>query len=122
MTNHNRKYNNRQPKKDHVIDLTDTSRRNSMPVIRELDINPVTGCETVRVRAATDSGTSNDFSMFITVEDKGENPYPEPYPPQDPEPEYEERLEAEGATIHDSTTYFPASNRTLSRVHKLRKK
>jgi hypothetical protein len=35
--------------------------------------------------------------------------------PQDPEPEFEERLEMEGATIIDSTTFFPASNTRLTK-------
>jgi hypothetical protein len=35
--------------------------------------------------------------------------------PEDPEPDYEERLEAEGATVIESITHFPASNTTLTK-------
>jgi hypothetical protein len=35
--------------------------------------------------------------------------------PEDSEPDYEERLEAEGATVIESITDFPASNTTLTK-------
>jgi hypothetical protein len=54
--------------------------------------------------------------FMIASEDKGESyPHPQPYVPEDIEPGYEEQLEAHGATIIDSTTYFPASRQSLSK-------
>jgi hypothetical protein len=126
----NRKYNNHIPKQDKIINLTDSHRRNSTPAIRQMDIsvNPVTGTHTYtptsRRRNPTnpndmlsDSGSTTTF--MIVPEDKGDglSTSKEQYqpPPTDPEPNADELLEAAGATILDSTTYFPASKQSLSK-------
>ena len=123
MTTRTQKYSNRFPKKRNVIDLTDTARRNHTPVVRNLDINPVTGA---RIYANTTS--AEDRSLFrdpeknsqagptfiMAGEDKGQAS-PEPYIPEDPEPQYEEGLEATRATIIKSETYYPASKTTITK-------
>lgn len=118
MVTRNQKYSNRFPKRDNVIDLTDSSRQNSTPVVRELDVNPITGCRTYKVlsadAAAAAANDNEDVPIFITGEDKGQS-HPEPYQPPEIEPQDEERLEAGGATILDSTTYYPASNMSVSK-------
>jgi hypothetical protein len=102
--------------KEEIIDLTDIGHNSSMPVIRELDQDPVTGL--VTMRSATDppkqGGAFNDTPIHFVEEDKGQG-YPEPYTPPDPEPEADERLEMEGAFIINSTTYYPASKTTITK-------
>ena len=104
MVTRNQKYSNRIPKKESVsvINLTDLGRNNSMPA--------------TKLKAVVDTGsTSNDVPpIFMTVEDKGQS-HPEPYMPPEIEPQDEERLENEGATILDSTTYYPASKISVTK-------
>lgn len=120
MVTRNQKYSNRFPKKENIIDLTDSAKNNKTPVVRTLDVNPVTGARTYTdtdsaIGDSTFDNDDNDNSIpiIITGEDKGENP--EPYTPPEIEPQEEERLEAEGATIIDSTTYYPASKMSISK-------
>lgn len=119
MNSSSRKYTNRRIRKEEVIDLTDTSGNNSMPVIRELEQDPVTGL--VSMRSATDppkqGGAFDDTPIHFVEEDKGQG-YSEPYTPADPEPETDERLEMEGGFIINSTTYFPASNTRVTKKSK----
>jgi hypothetical protein len=116
-----RRMKNRRIRKreEEIIDLTDIGHNNSMPVIRELDQDPVTGL--VTMRSITDSPTKNnafnDTPIHFVEEDKGQG-YPEPYTPADPEPEADERLEMEGAQIIDSTTYYPESRTTITKKSK----
>ena len=64
---------------------------------------------------AAEGNTQPQNQIFITVnEDKG-SLYPEPYQPPDPEPLYEEQLEATGATIIKSETYYPKSGITTNK-------
>jgi hypothetical protein len=88
-----------------------------MPVIRELEQDPVTGLVTMRSIIDPDKGSAfNNESpvQFVVEEDRGLG-YHEPVTPADPEGDYEERLEAEGATIIDSTIFFPASNTRITK-------
>jgi predicted transcriptional regulator len=63
---------NKEPKEE-IIDLTDTGNHNTMPVIRELEQDPVTGL--VTMRSITDpkrnSAFDNDSPVQIVTEDKG---------------------------------------------------
>jgi hypothetical protein len=106
---------NKEPKEE-IIDLTDTGNHNTMPVIRELEQDPVTGL--VTMRSITDpkrnSAFDNDSPVQIVTEDKG-TVYHEPDTPPDPDGDFEERLEAEGAFIINSTTYFPGSKTTITK-------
>jgi hypothetical protein len=101
-----RKITERDLDKQHgVIDLTDMGSHNQMKVVRS------------RLDSKSDHlGAFADSPIDIISEDKG---YLESkiqrQMPEDPEPEFEERLEMEGATILDSTTYFPASNTRLTK-------
>jgi hypothetical protein len=85
-------------------------------VIRELEQDPVTGL--VTMRSITDpkrnSAFDNDSPVQIVTEDKG-TVYHEPDTPPDPDGDFEERLEAEGAFIINSTTYFPGSKTTITK-------
>ena len=105
MVTRTQKYSNRFPKRENVINLIDTGRNN---------ITPVT-----KVKAAIDSGNNSTnydvLPIFITGEDKGQSVHPEPYTPPEIEPQEEERLENLGATVLDSTTYYPASKISISK-------
>lgn len=87
-----------------------------MPGIRELEQDPVTGLVTMRSIIDPDKNSTfnNDSPVQFAEEDRGLG-YHEPVTPADPEGDYEERLEAEGATIIDSTTFFPASNTRITK-------
>jgi hypothetical protein len=100
-----------------VIDLTYIGHNNTMPVIRELEQDPVTSLVTMRSIIDPDKNSAfgvNDSPIQFADEDRGRG-YQEPVTPPDPEGDYEERLEAEGATIIDSTTFFPASNTRITK-------
>lgn len=97
-------------KKERIIDLTDYGRHNTMPVVRETDDEiPV-------LRSINDSSTDDIDPINFIAEDSSQG-YPQSQPINlvDPDGQYEEQLEAEGATIIDSTTYFPASKTTISK-------
>jgi hypothetical protein len=104
-------------KREEVIDLTDTGQNNTMPVIRELDQDPVTGLVTMRsiIDPDKNSAFNNDSPVQFVVEDRHGSAYPQPYTPEDPDGGYEEKLEAEGAFIIDSTTYYPASKTSITK-------
>jgi hypothetical protein len=114
MNRNSRRSNIRKRGEEEIIDLTDIGHNNSMPVIRELDQDPVTGL--VTMRSLTDPPKNNAFNdtPIHFVEDKGQG-YNESYTPPNPEPEADERLEMEGAFIINSTTYFPASNTRVTK-------
>lgn len=124
MVTRTQKYSNRFPKKENIIDLTDTSRNNKMPVVRTLEVNPITGERTYTTaedrslfrdpESNQDSDNNNPIFIMTTGEDKGQA-HEQPYTPPEIEPQEEERLESMGATIHDSTTYYPASNMSVSK-------
>jgi hypothetical protein len=100
-----RRITDRDLDKHQVIDLTDTGIHNQMKTIRS------------RLDSKSEHiGAFNDSPIDIIPEDKG---YIESkmqrQMPQDPEPEFEESLEAEGATVLESITYFPASNTRLTK-------
>jgi hypothetical protein len=89
--------------KDEVIDLTDGAGTNQMKVVRsKLDSK------------SEHLGAFADSPIHIIPEDKG---YLESKllrkMPEDPEPDFERQLEAEGAQVIESITHFPASNTTL---------
>jgi hypothetical protein len=108
---------NQRVRKEEVIDLTDIGHDNKMPVIRELDQDPVTGMVTMRSVTDPDKNSAfgaNDSPVQFVEEDRG-SAYHEPITPTDPDGNYEEQLEAEGAFIIDSTTYFPASKTTVTK-------
>jgi hypothetical protein len=95
-------------KKERIIDLTDIGRRNSMPVVRDNDDEiPV-------LRSINDSPTDAIDPVNFIAEDRDQG-YSQPKPLVDPDGQYEEQLEAEGATIINSTTYFPDSKRTITK-------
>jgi hypothetical protein len=101
--------------KEEIIDLTDTGNHNTMPVIRELDQDPVTGMATMRSITDPPKNSAFDNEPVHFVEENKGTAYHEPYTPPDPDGGYEEKLEAEGAFIIDSTTYFPASKTTVTK-------
>lgn len=109
-----------QIKREQIIDLTDSARNNSTPVVRNLDVNPVTGARTYTTAEDRslfrdpERDSNNPIFIMTTSEDKGQS-HPEPYTPPEIEPQDEERLENMGATIHDSTTYYPASRQSISK-------
>jgi len=86
-------------KKERIINLTDSGRNNTTPVIRELRSlsDPPTQADTINF-------INEDRDIGITVG----------YSPPDPDGQFEEQLEAEGVTILNSTTYFPASKQTVT--------
>lgn len=135
-------------KKERIIDLTDTGRRNKQSFVRrrrELVTDPDTGTEYwqevpldvsqedfengqwLRRRNATpnkvESTEGDNAQPFILVannEDRMKNAgmptkQEHEYEPQDIEPGYEEGLENRGATVINSTTYYPASGITTHR-------
>jgi len=119
--------NKRQEKRDRIINLTDSGRHNHTRVVRDLQDDG-----TYKLRAVNWDGslipeenpedpnslgaTEGDMqpSIYIAHEDKGSS-YPQPEQPPDIEPGELERLENSGATIIDSTTYYPASRTTVSK-------
>jgi hypothetical protein len=136
-------------KRDRVVDLTDTGRRNkggAFSLIRRKDLvtDPITGTEQwvdvppevsdddfhsgewlVRRRPSKNNkvaSTEGDDIPFIVVTSAENNhkdnglsaKYQAPIP-QDPEESYEEYLESTGATVINSTTYFPASGITTTK-------
>ena len=91
-------------KRERVIDLTDIGRNNTTPVVRELrslnDLPPTQADAIDFVKEDRDIGTTNKQSPNL----------------QDPDgPFFEEQLEAQGATILDSTTYYPASKISITK-------
>ena len=89
-----------------IIDLTDTgSYNNQMKVVRS------------RLDSKSEHiGAFADSPIDIIPEDKGHlESKIQRHMPEDPEPEFEEKLEMEGATILDSTTFFPASNTRITK-------
>jgi hypothetical protein len=123
------KFIQKRMKKDSpIINLTDSGKHNNMRVVRDLQDDG-----TYRLRQVNWDGSlipeenyqdpnsivgaaeGNIPQIFITAhEDKGSS-YPEPYQPPDPEPGYEEQLEATGATIIKSETYYPKSGITTNK-------
>jgi hypothetical protein len=92
-----------KPLKHNIIDLTDSAMNNHTRVVRS------------RLDAKSEHiGAFDSIGLAVIPEDKG-LAYSKPVEPQDPEDGYEERLEAEGATIIDSTTFFPASNTRITK-------
>ena len=55
-----------------------------------------------------------DTPIHLIEEDKGQG-FKEPIMPPDPDNGFEEKLEAEGAFVINSTTYFPASKQTVTK-------
>jgi hypothetical protein len=106
-------------KEEEIIDLLDYGNHNTMPVIRELEQDPVTGL--VTMRSVTDSAHGKDSAFndspvhFVAEEDRGQGYKKEPDPIPDPDGNYEEQLENEGAFIINSTTYYPASGTTVTK-------
>ena len=91
-----------------------------MPAVRELETNPVTGCITIRSvidQASSSSGRDdafNDTPLHFIEENKGSALPDEPDSDlPDPDGNFEEKLEKEGAFIIESKTYYPASKRTI---------
>jgi hypothetical protein len=91
-------------KKERIIDLTDSNRNNSTPVIREL-------------RSMSDpiQGRANDSINFVNAENNEKDLEHETLNLIDPDGQYEEQLEASGATILNSTTYYPDSRTTITK-------
>lgn len=98
---------NKEPKEE-IIDLTDSGNRNKTSVIRADNTRSILDPKSEHVGAFEASG------ILVIPEDKG-LAYSKPYEPQDPDGDFEERLEAEGAFIIDSTTYFPASKTRITK-------
>lgn len=136
--NSNRSYGTRvtdsrrrqQQKRDRIVNLTDSGRHNNMRVVRDLqddgtyrlrqvnwdgslipEENPYPDPNAI---GAVEGQQANGLPIFIAHEDKGSG-YEEPYQPPDIEPGYEEHLENTGATIINSTTYYPGSKTTISK-------
>jgi hypothetical protein len=100
-------------KKERVIDLTDIGRRNHMPVLRE---GESTEEDPIMIRSLNDQPSEAiDAVNFIDDNINIGHTKTQGYTPPDPEPYEDERLENEGATIHYSTTYYPASNQTITK-------
>ena len=101
----NNRRNSNMIKKERIIDLTDRGRNNTTPVVRELrslsDQSPA-------ARASNAINFVNEERDIGTTNKQGPNL-------QDPDGNYEEQLEAEGAFIVQSTTYYPASGTTVTR-------
>jgi hypothetical protein len=126
------KYIEKRLKKDSIINLTDTGRHNNLRVVRDLQDDGTYKLRQINwdgslipeenpqdpdaIGAAEgnddyDNNNKSSLPIFITYEDKGSG-YEQPYQPQDIESGFEESLENRGATVHDSTTYYPASGIT----------
>lgn len=88
-------------KRERIIDLTDMGRHNTTPVIREL-------------RSLSDSSPADTINIINENYEKDLEHSDTPNL-QDPDGQYEEELEAKGATILDSTTYYPASRTTITK-------
>lgn len=121
----------RNDKKEKVINLTDSGRRNNIRVVRDLQddgtyrlrqvnwdgsLIPEDNPQDPNAIGAAEGQQANGLQspVFIAQEDKGSS-YPQPYQPPEIEPSYEEHLENTGATILDSTTYYPASKTIVSK-------
>ena len=69
------------------------------------------------LRSVTEPEPRNDAfadSPFHFIEENKAQGYQQPTMPPDPDNGFEEKLEAEGAFIINSTTYFPASKQTVT--------
>ncbi|HZA43392.1 MAG TPA: hypothetical protein VE504_06540 [Nitrososphaeraceae archaeon] len=87
--------------KDEVVDLLDMGNRNKTTV----------------VRSKPDPELHNNHSSVECPEGKREGYHNDkPSDPQNPEPDYEEWLEADGAIIIDSTIYIRASNNRITKI------
>jgi hypothetical protein len=134
------KQSQRQDKRDRVVNLTDMGRHNSMKasLVRDLQddgtyklravnwdgsLIPEENPEDPNSIEGVEGNTSSQqqqqrrqSQVFIVAHEAKGSSYSESYqPPTDIEPGYEEYLEATGATIINSTTYFPASKTTISK-------
>jgi hypothetical protein len=86
-----------------IIDLTDSAMNNHTRVVRS------------RLDSKSEHiGAFDSTGIIVIPEDKG-LAYSKPNEPQDPEENYEEKLEAEGAHIIESVTHFPASGITITK-------
>jgi hypothetical protein len=120
----------RQYKKDNLINLTDIGRHNTTQarLVRDLQddgtykmryvnwdgsLIPEENPQDPNALGATE-GNNNTPIFIIANEDKGSG-YKQPYQPTDIEPGYEEGLKSGGATVHSSTTYYPASKVTTTK-------
>ena len=93
-------------RKEGIIDLTDFGNRNKTSVTRETRF---------RLDPKSDYiGVIDSSAIHVIPEDKG-LAYSKPLELQDPEDSFEEQLETEGASIIESTTYFPASGTTVTK-------
>jgi hypothetical protein len=109
--NMNRRYHSSLIKKDKIIDLTDTGRRNKTSVVRDTqdDFMPA------KVRSLNDAPTPPSRIITVVDEDKDLGRIPQGPNLVDPDSQFEEQLEAGGATIISSETYFPASRTTITK-------
>jgi hypothetical protein len=97
-------------KREDIIDLDDFSGMNRTNAIR--DTSPRS-----RLDLKTDYlGEFDSSGIEVIPEDRDYSYSKQQRPePEDPEPMEDERLEAEGAQIINSSTYFPASKTTLTK-------
>jgi hypothetical protein len=97
-------------KREDIIDLVDFSGMNRTNAIR--DTSPRS-----RLDLKTDYlGGFDSSGIEVIPEDRGySDSKQQKSEPADPEPQEDERLEAEGAQIINSSTYFPASKTTLTK-------
>lgn len=98
--------------KEEIIDLTDMGNHNKTSVIRADNTRSILDPKSEHV------GTFDSTGIIVIPEDKGyieSKLERQATTPEDPDGNYEEQLEAEGAFIIDSTTYFPASGTTVTR-------
>lgn len=96
-----------------IIDLTGLSNNNEAP-LHPLQRQRQHTTNTNRPLKATVGG-SDSKPIFLTIAENRGSVYPEPPKLIDPDGNFEEQLEAEGATIIDSTTYYPQSRTTISK-------
>jgi hypothetical protein len=127
--NNNNKVTQRKQKQDKAITLVDIGRRNTMSVNRirtfyiDENNNRIEYFGDVPPNEAIESEDSVEvvdreeipFIGFIPDDRNKGNTYPEPYQLPEIESGYEEGLEAGGATVIVSSTYYPASGVTISK-------
>ena len=102
-------HNKKAEKKEDIVDLIDYSGMNRTSAI---DTRPRS-----RLDLKTDYlGGFDSSGIEVISEDRGySDSKKQRLEPEDPEPRSEEGLEAEGASIIQSSTYFPASKTTLTK-------
>lgn len=103
-------------KKEKIIDLTDTGRRNKTSVVRDTNTTATEFSTINRIRSLSDAPSPPSNIIHLVDEDKDLGLIQQQGPNLvDPDGRYEEELEASGATVLNSTTYFPASRTTITK-------